>query len=462
MYQLKRARLRALRPHIVFAILSTVIVPLFICIGLQSVGATTTFVVTSADESGPGTLRQAILDANANPGSDLITFNISSPSRLIAPQTALPIISDPVVIDGTTQPGFAGIPLIELSGANIFSSPNTGVLNITAGDTTIRGFVINHFNDRGISITAAGGNHIEGNYIGTDASGTVAASNSGGGNGITIESPNNVIGGTAVSTRNVISGTRFHGISIFGFTASGNLIQGNYIGTNAAGTAAIGNNLDGIFLGTSNNTVGGTVAGARNVISGNELGIEMQVSGTSGNLIQGNYIGTDASGQTKIPNTNYGIAIFNASNNNIVGGTTDAARNVVSGNGWGISVAASNGMPTGNVIQGNYVGVAADGKSPLGNRVEGISLAPALNTTVGGVTAGAGNTIAFNGPTAEIGAGTGIEVSAERAIPYVATPSSRMEGLELIWGTMALLQTILETATRETIIDRISQSSPLQ
>jgi hypothetical protein len=374
--------------------------------GLQTVsGAATTLVVTNNNDAGPGSLRQAILNANANPGVDTIAFNIGFGLQTIIPTSSLPDISDPVVIDGTTQPGFAGTPLIELSAISTPSLPNRGVLFITAGNTTVRGLIINHFRDPGISIVTAGGNLVEGNYIGTDATGNLTTDSNG--NGITIDnSPNNIIGGTTVLSRNLISGIRSNAISIFGSNGTGNIIQGNYIGTNAAGTSGLGN-FAGIFLGTSNNTVGGIVPGARNVISANEYaGIVMQISGTSGNLIQGNYIGTDANGTEAIGNTNYGIAIFDSSNNNTIGGTIPGAANVVSGNGWGISVANS----TGNVMQGNLIGVAADGATPLGNRVEGVRLANAHNTTVGGDTVESGNLIAFNGLTIEIGVGCGLEV----------------------------------------------------
>jgi len=367
------------------------------------------FVVTNTNDTGAGSLRQAILDANANPGADLITFSIGAGLQTIALTSSLPDISDPVVIDGTTQPGFAASPLIEIRATNIPSLPNAAVLHIAAGNTTVRGLIINHFKDGGIWIETAGGNHIEGCYIGTDATGSVTTNSSG--NGISISnSPNNIIGGTTPHSGNVISGLNSNAISIFAINGTGNQIQGNYIGTNAAGTVGLGN-FAGIFLGTSNNTVGGIVPEARNVIAASEYaGIVMQVSGTSGNLIQGNYIGTNASGNANIGNTNYGIAIFN-SNNNTIGGPSVGARNVVSGNGWGISISSSgSGSPSGNVVQGNYIGLAADGSTPLGNRVEGLSLGGGFNTTVGGDIAGAGNTIAFNGPTAEIGVGTGVKV----------------------------------------------------
>jgi hypothetical protein len=371
-----------------------------------------TFTVTNNNDSGAGSLRQAILDANASPGADRITFSIGSGLQTISPASPLPDITDPVEIDATTQPGFAGAPIIELSGTNTTGLPNAGLLQIKGGNTTIRGLIINRFKDVGIAMLTAGGNHIEGNYIGTDASGNSKATNTPSGNLIAINNvSNNVIGGTTPGTRNVISGGSGHGISIFGSSGTGNLIQGNYIGLNAAGNKAIGNADAGIFLGTSNNTVGGTVPAARNVISANPYaGIVMQVSGTSGNVIQGNYIGTDATGTFAIPNDNSGIAIADNSNNNLIGGTTPGARNVISGNGWGIAIFSSSaGPPVGTIVQGNYIGLSADGK-PLGNRVEGVHLGWARNTLIGGTVPGAANTIAFNGPGPEIGVGTGLEI----------------------------------------------------
>jgi hypothetical protein len=121
--------------------------------------AATTFVVTNTDDSGPGSLRQAILDANANAGSDLITFNIGSGLKTITPASKLPDITDPVVIDGTTQPGFSGSPLIEINASN------TGfdwALLISAGNTTIRSLIVNRFQNGGILLSNNGGNHIEG------------------------------------------------------------------------------------------------------------------------------------------------------------------------------------------------------------------------------------------------------------------------------------------------------------
>ncbi|HXD31085.1 MAG TPA: Calx-beta domain-containing protein, partial [Pyrinomonadaceae bacterium] len=364
--------------------------------------ATGIFIVTNVNDSGPGSLRQAILDANGNTGTDTINFSIGSGAQTILPATALPVISDPVIIDATTQPGFSGTPLIELSTTNVPSLPNQGVLSITAGGTTVRGFIINHFQDGGIQLRTAGGNKIEGNYIGTDATGNLTTGSAG--NAITIQCPNNIIGGTTPNSKNVMAGVNSYGVSLA--SGNGNQIQGNFIGTNAAGTAKLPV-FAGIFLGSSGNTIGGTTPEARNIIgSGEYAGIVMQVDGTSGNVIQGNYIGTDVTGMIAFGINNHGIALFGATNNNTIGGTVPGARNVLSGNGWGLSVAGS----TGTIIQGNYIGVAADGITPLPNRVEGLRLADATNSIVGGDVPGAANVIAFNGPVADVGVGRGIEV----------------------------------------------------
>jgi Calx-beta domain-containing protein len=366
------------------------------------------FTVTNTNDSGPGSLRQAILDANANSGSDQITFSIGSGLQTIAPTSQLPDITDPVVIDGTTQPGFAGVPIIELSGGGAPAAP---LLTLKAGNSTIRGLVIDRCKQGAISILTAGGNHIEGNYLGTDSTGN-AKTNSNGTLIAVNDAPNNIIGGTTAGTRNIISGTTGYGIAVFGNNATGNLIEGNYIGLNATGSSGLGNSQSGIALSSSNSTVGGTAPEARNVISGNAVsGVVIQNStSTSGNVIQGNYIGCDVTASYIIPNTQAGIALSTLSTNNLIGGLTPGARNIIGGNNIGISVSESNGKPDSNVIQGNYIGVGPDGMTPLSNQVEGIHVAGATNTTIGGTQPGAGNTIAFNGVNPSSGNGTGVAV----------------------------------------------------
>src|SRR5262249_45363444 len=149
-------------------------------------------------------------------------------------------------------------------------------------------------------------------------------------------------GGTASGAGNTISGNTGGGMSIAG---TGNFVLGNFIGTTPGGATLIGNGNDGIFISGNNNTIGGTAAGAGNVISGNTAGIDTSVStATSGLVVQGNKIGTNAAGLAAIANGGAGIALNNASNS-VIGGTSAAAQNIISGNGdTGIVLAASNGI----------------------------------------------------------------------------------------------------------------------
>src|SRR5439155_20176725 len=105
---------------------------------------------------------------------------------------------------------------------------------------TVQGLVIGGFTSRDISIVGDG-NIVRGNYLGTNAAGTAQQGNRGG-DGVQIDGQNNTIGGTTAGTRNVISGKRF-GVTIYPF-GSGNVVQGNYIGTDASGTGALGNTAD--------------------------------------------------------------------------------------------------------------------------------------------------------------------------------------------------------------------------
>src|SRR5262249_46451595 len=151
------------------------------------------------------------------------------------------------------------------------------------------------------------GNTIQGNYLGTDISGTVR---SGGSYGVFIDGASgNTIGGTGTGARNLISGFTGRGIAISG--GSGNVIAGNYIGTNATGCSALGNDV-GVLLqgGATGNTIGGTTAAARNVISGNNEGVYINSGGNSGNVIQGNFIGTDATGAAAVANTIDGVFVL--------------------------------------------------------------------------------------------------------------------------------------------------------
>ena len=248
---------------------------------------------------GDCSLREAILAANSNPGPDLIHFNIpgSGPHTILifpAVNGPLPTITDAVTIDGYTQPG-----------ATPNSNPAPQGLNAQLK----------------IVIRRSGGTA----------------------SGLTISASNVVVRGVVINNFNR------NGILI---TGSNVIIEGNFIGTDAGGTSDQGNQ-DGIRISGANNQVGGTLPAARNLISGNNSdGIEIRDNGTTGNLVQGNLIGTTASGSSGLANTSYGIQIFNGASNNTIGGTAAGAGNVIAFNGAD-GVFVSSG--TGNRIQRNSI-----------------------------------------------------------------------------------------------------------
>jgi hypothetical protein len=364
------------------------------------------FVVTNANDAGPGSLRQAILSANAAPGADTVSFAIGTGRATIAPLTALPTITDPLTLDASTQPGYLNVPLVEISGARLPAGNSTTGLTVTAGATTVRGFVINGFGGNGVSLLGQGGNTVAGNYDGTDAAGAAAAPN--GGQGVLVQSPNNVIGGPTARDRNVVSGNAKNGIQLYTAAAWGTQILGNFIGTNASGAAAVANGKCGVSVGSANNLIGGATPSTRNVISGNGAdGVLVAGTGASGNRIQGNYVGTNAAGSAAVPNVLYGVEISQL--NNTVGGSLAGQRNVISGNTKS-GVVLYRSTATGNRVQGNYIGTDWTGRRDLGNGGRGVDVTNgASGNLVGGSTIPARNVISGNE-----GGGVGIYNGAAR------------------------------------------------
>jgi CSLREA domain-containing protein len=320
-------------------------------------GDTPTFTVNSANDADDGactllhcSLREAINAANTVPTAQTISFAIGTGTQTITPTSALPTVTDPVTIDGTTQPGFTGTPIIQLVG-NLAPAGTSG-LRIATGSTTVRGLVIRRFDQHGILITGASStnNVIAGNYIGTDISGLEDSGNAR--EGIRVESPSATIGGT--SGRNVVSGNNGHGILLYGSTNSE--VVGNYVGTNASGTAAIANGIDGIAVdGGSNNTI------RANVASGNtNQGIAIfgvDFGSTSGNTVLGNSVGMDADVEEAVPNGGDGIRVHNGSNTTI-GGTGTGAANVIAhnaANGIAIFTDTDIDTPNSKTATGNTV-----------------------------------------------------------------------------------------------------------
>ncbi len=352
-----------------------------------------TYWVTNTNDSGGGSLRQAIVDSNNNWGADTIKFNIGWGPQTIMPNSELPRITSPVNIDGSSQPGYTAKPIIEINGSRAGGGFVNGI-RIDSGWSTVRGLVINRFAASGIFLYNQGNNTVRNCYLGVDSSGSSAAPN--GGHGILVQSANNLIGGTEWPSTNVISGNSIMGIQFYTGAASGNRVQGNFIGTDRTGTYAISNANSGIHInGAANNIIGGTNFSEHNVISGNRYdGIVLNAGGARDNNIWGNYIGTNAAGNGRLGNGQYGVEI--STNNNYVGGNTAGKGNVISANGLsGVVLWLSSAY--GNVVQGNYVGTDASGSFDLGNVTRGVELSNGANNNwIGGSTWQARNVISGN------------------------------------------------------------------
>lgn len=410
-----------------------------------------TFTVLNPLDAGAGSLRQAILNANATPGSDTINFNIPGAGfHTINLNLGLPTITERVTIAGNSQPGFAGLPLVGLNGAAAGVGSNGLVLKGTG--SVLRSLAVDNFHGNGVLALGSGsvvegcylrsndyygvlvtgaatgvrigstvfglgnvisanglsgvaiqgtltnGNLVQGNLIGTNLAGNAGLPNLFDGVLISGGAKNNTIGGSVAGAGNVISANLSDGIEINGAGTTGNLVQGNYIGISFGGNAPLGNSENGIAIraGAANNTVGGLVAGARNVISANgSHGLEISGVGSSGNLIQGNYVGINKDGNADLGNGNFGVVIAVGATNNTVGGTVTGARNVVSGNAKGVVITGAGSA--GNLIQGNFIGTNALGTGSLGNDSAGVSIAAgAANNMVGGTVTGARNLISGN------------------------------------------------------------------
>jgi Bacterial Ig-like domain (group 3)/PKD domain len=441
-------------------------------------------LVTNTNDTGAGSLRQAITNADASsitlpktigfniptsdPGYNSATGTWTIRPSYVAGGVSLPVISSPVILAGWSQggPGYNGPPLIDIDGTNAFGDAGSFGFNIQASNTQVYGFAINNFadvNGNGFGIGVFGAQTtnvwIYGNDIGTDATGMVAAPNGQGGiwvgagptnvliganandvnaaaerniisgnsglegillqsssttvagnyigvaangatalgntgAGIALDGSSNTIGGTSAAARNVISGNTASGVAFISST-NNNVVAGNYIGTDATGLAPLGNH-NGISVSGVNNTIGGTTAGAGNLISGdtNDDGILL---GGIGTVVQGNLIGTDKTGAAPLGNFK-GIQIFGNGPGVVIGGTTAAARNIISGNtADGIAVEGdSNGA--GLAIVGNYIGTDSSGQHTLSGlpQLEGVALYQSTGVTVGGLTAGQGNLISGN------------------------------------------------------------------
>lgn len=369
------------------------------------------------DDDGECTLREAITAANDNTESgisdgeciagaaeDTIEFDITGPNYTIQPTSALPsITAENIIINGYSQTGavensgdysacFVGTIMIEIDGQN---AGNVSGLTISADNVTVRGLAINRFENSGVNIGATDGTVVAGNILGLDDAGLVDLGNGDG--GVNINSTGDtLIGGTTAADRNLISGNDGTGGGVNVYADAGTTtISGNCIGTDATGDTAIPNDHQGVNLwqAEGNTIIGGDSTQERNVISGNDdNGISLGESSVGS--ITGNYIGVDVDGEADLGNGISGISADGASSVAYIGGLTSGERNIISGNNSaGIYLANGTGDTR---IRGNYIGVDVTGAVDLGNTTDGI-YAGTTDIIIGGSTTGARNVVSGNG-----------------------------------------------------------------
>ncbi len=395
-----------------------------------------TFTVTNTNDTGPGSLRQAILDANATPGADVIAFNITGGGpHIITPSTGgLPSIDEEVTINGYSQPGATQGPIatrtiqIVLSGAT--AGAGASGLLVNANNVTISGLAIHSFVQNGISVLNGVDNlFFWGNFIGTTQAGLVDNGNGnhginlgeggpGGSNAVVVGT--NSDGSGDADEGNLISGNNQDGI--LGWTITNSVFSGNYLGSDRNGTGTFGNSRNGIILtvNSNNNRIGTDGNGVTDLLEMNLIqlnggrGIHI-FANSNNNSIAGNTVGLN-SANVAAGNGSHGIEIFNSSNNRIgidpTHANSAAEVNVVSSNtGAGIFLSATDFFgfdfnTVGNIVAGNFIGTTSANLN-RGNFGGGVSLHAAdaqltIDNIIGSNNDGTGdnaegNTIAYNG-----------------------------------------------------------------
>ncbi len=374
---------------------------------------TIALTVSTTADSGLGSLRQAILDANTTPNST-ITFSIASGHQVISPLSALPAISGAgTVIDATSQPGFVNTPLIEINGSQ--AGANVIGLTTLADNCTIKSVIINNFAGSGILISGSQ-NAIFGCFIGTDATGTLAQPNEGDGidvfNVAASSLTGTIIGSQTNGQGNLVSGNAGIGINVFSSAPTSidsTTIAGNVVGTDISGNSALSNGGDGIFVGGFSDISNTVIRG--NLVSGNTTsGINLNIgAGTlDQTIIQGNLVGTNLGGTAAIGNGQDSVQLLaiqtGVIQNTFIGGSGAGQGNVISGtlnsfSGIGAVTQDPGSVIVNTTIQQNLIGTNAAGNAPLPNTFRGIFLintAGSFSDTVIGGAGIAGNVISGN------------------------------------------------------------------
>jgi hypothetical protein len=415
-------------------------------------------VVTNTNDSGPGSLRQAILDTDAHPGNDFITFAIlGSGVHTIQPTSPLPAITDTVTVDGYSQPGSSpntlpaadnavitividgqgqamqGLILAWVSGCVVDGLSIIGMGNGGTGD------------EGGILILggSATGNLVEGNFLGILPDGQTPNANA---DGVFIVNgaASNSVGGTNPAQRNILSGNTNWGFLIEG---NNNTVAGNLIGLGADGLTPVANGNGGVIdQGASNNVIGGSTSAARNYIAGNvNRGVKLTIDNTddgvtfgpnaSGNSIEGNWIGLNINGASAGGQNVAGVEIRNVGANAI---GVPGAGNVISGN-VGAGVLVFGGGAIGNTVSGNLIGTDPSGTAAVGNGDVGVLIngSASASSISGNVISGNSTTgilLAFSAGTTTIAANL-IGLNA----PGTAALGNGLHGIQVFTSSLVLI-----------------------
>jgi hypothetical protein len=378
--------------------------------------------VTTLRDAGPGSLRAAIRRADARPPGTATAIRLAVVGTITL-RSALPALTRPVTIDGTAAPGYraGGAPRVAVDCAGhrglrfVPGSAGSRLLAVAVGRASGAGVTLD-----------AGQITVTGDYLGLTRLGT-AAGNRGDGIDVTARSGGDRIG-LNPSRRpgfvaNVIAANRGSGVVLDG--SRGTTVAASRIGTSPAGTAALGNGGSGLVLTgrASGNEIGGTaftnpatgqannptgtkgtvppvfvVPPLGNLISGNARTGVLIDAASARNTLNGNFIGTTASGNGRLGNGGDGVWIRRSDGNALTGckfvNNPFVYYNVISANGGsGVRITDASGT----VVQGNFLGTAASNAAALGNRRDGILVqGTSARTQVGGVIP-LGNVSAGNG-----------------------------------------------------------------
>jgi len=372
------------------------------------------FSVTSNADDGPGSLRQAIIASNTAGGSNTITFNLCAGQTTIIVASALPAVTTPTFINGTSEPGYAGTPLIMISGSALLGDvPNNG-LTISASNSTVSGLSITSFFD-GAAVEMTGNNDVvDTDFLGVDTTGGTPSTfpiSTGFADanllGVSADGTNGIVRNSLLSN-NFTSGVKV--------TGNGTQVYNDKIGTDVTGAVALGNLGDGVLvvgaanvnIGVSPNNCGYGGCGyggcgpspvvTHNIISNNSGdGVRLVNPGANDN-IAGNYVGTDVTGIFAMANFGNGIDVSNTSvlgaNDGVtIGGFTVSSRNVIGTNfGDGIELHDVSGTS----IMSNYIGTDMTGKAALPNGGDGVHVVGESSSTSVGGWCNTGNVISGN------------------------------------------------------------------